>query len=332
MNRAIFQRLLIGVLIFVFFLLGLMIARLPKKEPLGVIGLPTSNPFVLQSDESKQPESFTILFGGDLMFDRHIRLGMEKNGVEHILAPLRETFLAHDMVVANLEGPVTTFPSKSVGSAVGSTNNFLFTFDPSIVPMLKGNNFELLSLANNHIRNFDVEGVEQTKRFLDEGGVGYFGYTGEELASSERVKFIEKEGKKLAFVGVNQFVSKGFDIGEEDVIFARQNADIVIVMPHWGNEYEPHSGTVIEAYAHKLIDLGADLIIGSHPHVIQQVEEYREKKIYYSLGNFVFDQYFEPAVQKGWLVAVEVHPDSSMQFKEIPIRLNKGGQTTLVQE
>jgi poly-gamma-glutamate capsule biosynthesis protein CapA/YwtB (metallophosphatase superfamily) len=279
-----------------------------------------------------EPQTFSILFGGDLMFDRSIRQSMNKNGVNFILEPLRQTLRSYDLVVANLEGPITTFPSRSVNSALGSTNNFIFTFDQEIVSMLKDHNFSLLSLGNNHIRNFGVEGVTQTKTFLRDGGIGFFGDTGEESTSEERVVFIEKEGKKLAFVGVNQFVSNGFENGEKDVIFARSRADIVIVMPHWGNEYWPESGSVIEEYAHRFIDLGADVIIGSHPHVIQQVEEYRGKKIYYSVGNFVFDQYFEEAVKKGMLVGVEVHPDGALDFKEMFIQLKPNGQTVLLAE
>lgn len=331
MNRYKSKLVLLLALVFVGVMFGCIWLGFTKLFSHGPQALPYAHPLTSMSPEATklEPKSFTILFGGDLMFDRHIRQSMDRNGPNFILEPLRQTLLSYDLVVANLEGPITTFPSKSVGSAVGSTNNFLFTFPISVVPMLKEYNFGLVSLANNHIRNFDVEGIDQTKSFLTQENVGFFGNTGEELLSEQRVKFIEREGKKLAFVGVNQFVSGGFEAGEEDVIFARRNADIVIVFPHWGNEYQPNSGPVIEEYAHRLVDLGADLIIGSHPHVIQQVEEYHGKMVYYSLGNFVFDQYFEPAVKKGMLVAVEVHPDNVLTFSEIPIELKVGGQTML---
>lgn len=282
--------------------------------------------------DAHEYELFTLLFGGDLMFDRSIRQSMEKRGSDFVLMPLRETLLSYDAVIANLEGPITTFPSKSVNSTFGSTNNYIFTFHPDIVSMLNDFNFSLVSLGNNHIRNFGVEGITQTKNFLREGGIGFFGNTGEESSSQERIYFMEKENKRLAFVGVNQFVANGFAVGEEDILFAREQSDIVIVLPHWGNEYWPESGDVIKKQAHRFIDLGADLIIGSHPHVVQQVEEYQGKKIYYSLGNFVFDQYFDEEVKKGLLVGLEIYPDGRMDFKEIPIQLKLNGQTTLLKE
>lgn len=312
--------------IFVFFLIFVISVAffVFTKDRFSVPSQFTSSEHVEQTPE---PQPFRILFGGDMMFDRNVRTSMERNGVNHVLSPVQETLLSYDMVVANLEGPITPFPSKSVGSAIGSPRNFTFTFDPSIVPMLKEHNIQIVSLANNHIQNFGPEGVISSKQYLQEGEIHYFGYTGEEESSVERVYFLEKNGKKFAFVGVNQFVSQGFETGEEDVKFARENADIVIVMPHWGNEYEPHSGLVIEGHAHRLVDAGADLIIGSHPHVIQQKEEYKGKTIYYSLGNFVFDQYFEEAVRKGMLVGVEFQPDGKMTFTEISTYLKGDGQT-----
>jgi gamma-polyglutamate biosynthesis protein CapA len=280
-------------------------------------------------------QSVRLLFGGDLMFDRHIRGWIEREGAAYVLAPLEPTFQKYDAVIANLEGPVTTFPSRSVGSAVGSTNNFIFTFSPNIVPMLKKNKFEMVSLGNNHITNFGQEGVIQTKKFLSEGGIGYFGNTGYEATPEERTLYSDIGGYQIAFIGLNQFVADGFAEGLADVKAAKQSqaADLIIVMPHWGNEYWPESGPVIENQAHQLIEAGADLIIGAHPHVTQQVEEYQGKRIYYSLGNFVFDQYFQPEVMAGLLVGVTISTDENgeilLNFEELPIRIDKNGQTYL---
>jgi len=82
--------------------------------------------------------------------------------------------------------------------------------------------------------------------------------------------------------------------------------------------------------AHQLIDEGADLVIGSHPHVVQGIENYQGKKIYYSLGNFVFDQYFEEAVKNGLLVEARIDPNSGqLSFEDYPIRISKTGETEL---
>src|SRR3989304_1399219 len=139
---------------------------------------------IVLTPEPVQP--IKLLFGGDVMLDRHIRQYMETNGVEFPLTPMAETLAQYDVVIANLEGPITTSPSRSVNSAVGSTNNFIFTFDPNVVPMLKQHRF-IVNLGNNHILNFGVDGVVQTKQFLTDGEVEFFGNTSTEASSLDRI-------------------------------------------------------------------------------------------------------------------------------------------------
>ena len=275
------------------------------------------------------PKPLRILFGGDLMFDRHIRQKIEKSGADFILSPLSDLFATYDLAIANLEGPVTDKPSKSVNSEVGSTNNYIFTFSPEILPMLYRFKLRLLNLGNNHILNFGQDGLIQTRQHLTQYQIDSFGNSGTEATSSARVFVNLNTQPTLAFVNYNQFVNDGFATALEDVKYAVSLAEVVIVMPHWGIEYEPRANNFIQRQAHQLIDAGADLIIGGHPHVVQQSEVFLGKSIYYSLGNFVFDQYFEPAVQQGLLIGVEIYPDQTIKVVEIPIVLDKNGQTRL---
>lgn len=288
---------------------------------------PTSSP--QPSPTPTQP--VRLLFGGDLMFDRDIRLAINKNGANFILEPLKPLFTSYDLVVTNLEGPVTTNPSRSVGSVPGSTDNFIFTFDPIILPMLFDHNMKLVNLGNNHIHNFGRAGVDQTKQLLSEHQLSYFGNTGSEATPSARVTIKQMGPHTIAFVNHNQFTVDGFTTALEDLAYATQATDLVIVMTHWGNEYETEAKGVIVDQAHQLVDLGADLIIGTHPHVVQQHEEYRGKRIYYSLGNLVFDQYFSKETQQGLLVGVTIHPSGELAFEEFPITMLRNGQTKLSQ-
>lgn len=294
-----------------------------------------TNVLLYSNPTSPTPNKTTtkLLFGGDIMLDRSIRQKMVQHGVDFPLEPLFETMINYDAVIANLEGPVTDFPSISVNSAIGSTNNFIFTFDPSVVPMLKNHRISIVNLGNNHIRNFGENGVTQTKNYLTKSNIQFFGNTGLEENTQERVLYTTINGHKLAFVNVNQFVTDGFQTGLTDVTSAHATGvDFVIVMPHWGNEYEEIANSVIQSQAHQLIDAGADLIIGSHPHVVQQVEEYQGKKIYYSLGNFIFDQYFSDETKTGLLVGVTILPNQTLVFEELPIKLDINGQTSLILE
>lgn len=273
-----------------------------------------------------------LLFGGDLMFDRNIRVRMQEHGVAHPLAQLTALFNTYDAVIANLEGPVTTFPSRSVGSEPGSANNFFFTFQPEIVPMLRDNNVTIVNLGNNHITNFGTAGVAQTKQFLQAGGIDFFGNTGLEVQAAERILYRTFDKTTIAFVNLNQFTPGGFETALVDTKTATASADLVIVMPHWGEEYVPKPNQTIRDQAQQLLAAGADAIIGSHPHVIQSIHNYEGKQVYYSLGNFVFDQYFMPQVQKGLLVEMRIWPDHRLEYEEIPIQLEVTGQTTVVSE
>jgi len=264
-----------------------------------------------------------IIFGGDLMFDRNIRLQAEKaGGYDFFFTNLAPLFQEADLVVANLEGPITSFASQSVGTLPGSPKNFIFTFSPTVVKTLKQNNFHLLNLGNNHILNFGPEGLAQTKNYLKTAGLNFFGNTGDD---EERYFIWQKDNLKIGLVNYNQFVPHGFVAAQEDILKARSQADLVVLYAHWGEEYQERPSQTIKEQAHQLIEAGADLIIGSHPHVIQSVELYQGKKIYYSLGNLLFDQYFSPETQKGLLVVLTIDPKTrAFSFQDLTVQMASG--------
>lgn len=266
------------------------------------------------------------------MFDRNIRLrAQERGNYEFIFENLIPIFSKADAIVANLEGPVTDFPSRSVGSVPGSTNNYFFTFSPNVLTTLSRWPF-IVNLGNNHILNFGQDGLAQTYNYLAETAVPYFGYVQPE---QETKSFLIKEigGITFGFVNYNQFVTGGKQQAFADIAEIRPMVEILVIYTHWGNEYVQEN-QVIKDLGYQFVDTGADLIIGSHPHVVQGTEDYKGKRIYYSLGNFVFDQYFETAVKNGLLVEAEVCRSIETQsfdweFIDYPIQLNKDGTTSL---
>jgi len=300
---------------------------------------PTSTIFITPTLTHKQ--EISIIFAGDMMFDRHIREKAVSKGYDFILEDFKVLFNSADLVVANLEGPVTNFASKSVGSAVGSTNNYFFTFDPQILKTLKKYNIKIVNLGNNHINNFRSEGIKQTYQYLEKENINYFGDIGyfaniesnENNQNNDRFYLWKLESFTIAFVSFNQFVSNAMQHTIDDLQIVKQQADFIIVYPHWGNEYQLIAGAPISTWAHKFIDLGADLVIGAHPHVVQQKQEYKGKTIYYSLGNFVFDQYFSNEVRKGLLVKVTLDLDTKEYIiEEFVTQLDKSGKTLLLNE
>ena len=267
----------------------------------------------------------TILFGGDLMFDRWIRTVSRKKGGDFILSPMEEVLKRADVVVANLEGSITDEPSVSEMSVPGSPENYLFTFPPDTAELLARKNITLVNIGNNHILNFKIEGVKETTDRLLKAGVQSFGSP---LKGATRYSIRDIHGVKIAFVNYNQFISDGREKVFDDVKSVESIAQLVIVYAHWGDEYTEASITT-KLLAHELIDAGADLIIGSHPHIVQESERYKEKMIYYSLGNFVFDQYFQPETEKGLLVKASFDSNTNaIVTEEVPIVLNRNGQTT----
>jgi len=287
-----------------------------------------------QATPTPTPQCATLLFGGDMMFDRHIReKAQAKGNYDFIFDSLSPLFSEADAIVANLEGPVTDFPSRSVGSEIGSTNNYFFTFDPKVITETLAQWPFIMNLGNNHILNFGQEGLSQTYRYLKDSGLTYFGYT---QPDQDEFAYVIKEinGITFGFVNYNQFVTGGKERVFSDMAEIRDSVEVLVVYTHWGNEYVQEN-QVIKDLAHQLVEAGADLIIGSHPHVVQGVEDYEGKRIYYSLGNFVFDQYFEEVVQNGLLVESKVcRSDDFKSFDweliDHPIQLNTDGTTTLI--
>lgn len=270
-----------------------------------------------------------VLFVGDMMFDRTIRKRMEANGADSIFACVSDHLSKYDAVFGNLEGPITSNSSVSVGTVPGDLSNMRFTFPVEIAGLLNKNNVKAVSLANNHILDFGKSGVEETRNALTKAEVSWFG----DPVKPENKTFIYQN--KFAIVGFNQFL--GVDSVEKTVseikklkIENSQNNKLVkiIVFAHWGEEYVG-ANYYQKLQAKQFIDAGADLVLGAHPHVIQEVEEYKGKKIYYSLGNFIFDQWWNDEVRRGMGVEVTLK-DDILTTNTILFESARDGKTCLI--
>lgn len=275
-------------------------------------------------DVSEEKSDIKILFGGDMMFDRFIRTVIAHHGDGFVFDKMRETLASETVVVANLEGPITENQSVSEKSIMGEAKNYVFTFPSQTAALLKQHNVSIVNLGNNHILNFQAAGVLDTKRLLAEARVSFFGSP---LSGDTRTFTRDFDGTKVAFVNYNQFIYQGKEKAFADIADVRGQADIVIVYAHWGVEYAPVQSAIREL-AHQFIDSGADAIIGSHPHIVQEKEEYHGKMIYYSLGNFIFDQYFRDDTQTGLCVEMVINQKTKkISWRDIPIILENNGQT-----
>ena len=266
--------------------------------------------------------SIEILIVGDMMLDRNVRNIIDKKGFEHFFAGVKDLVQGADIAVANLEGPFTIYPSVTASLKNKALH---FTFDPALALALADLGFDILGLANNHTMNFGSDGFEMTKRFIGSSGMSYYG---DPNNKDELSTIITKNGIRVGFVGFHEFTYYNFDKIFAEVARLRPEVDVLIVSPHWGPEYETQPTEKMVKWAHQFIDLGADAVIGAHPHVVGQTEDYKGKKIFYSLGNFAFDQYFSEATMNGLGVIIKVEKNKDkfdLKYKEIPIRVDREG-------
>ena len=246
--------------------------------------------------------SATILIGGDLMFDRKIRLFGQTSSYESLLAPLLPLFHSADLVIANLEGPITSQPSQTLRPDKTTTKSLTFTFAPIVAKALAKSGVTAVSLANNHTDNFGSKGLIETRKFLQAAEVGYFGSPWNATTTD---LVISRNGIRIALVGYHAF-HEGFEQILENIRQHKADGDFVIVMPHWGVEYATTSSAQQRSQARALVSAGADAVIGSHPHVVMDHEWIGQVPVFYSLGNLLFDQYFSPEVMKGNLVKLHL--------------------------
>lgn len=249
------------------------------------------------------PNSLTILMGGDIMFDRGVRQLGQAYGYDSLFANITPLFKTADIVVANLEGPVTSNQSKTLLPNGTYGSQLTFTFATTTPAALVKAGVNLVSLANNHTDNFGQSGYKETQHWLDAAGLAWFG---DPWNSTSTERIVCQKGMCIAFVGYHAFIP-GFDRIVKEVKRLSDLGDFVIVMPHWGVEYSPHSTADQEAKARALVAAGADAIIGSHPHVVEDHEWIGSVPVYYSLGNLLFDQYFSTSTMSGELVEMRLN-------------------------
>lgn len=271
-----------------------------------------------------QDQEATILFVGDMSFDRYLRQKAEQFGSEHLFSCIDPLLGEADVVVGNLEGPITDHASVSAGSVVGSPANFRFTFPPETAPLLHAHGIRIVNLGNNHIRDFGTDGIASTRAYLGAAGVASFGG----IAGDEPPYRTELAGVPVSFVSYNQFGGGPAEAVAGTIAAERAAGRTVIVYTHWGEEYMPPTPRVRET-ARLFAESGASLVVGSHPHVIQERETISTTPVYYSLGNFIFDQYWNEEVSTGLVLRVTVSADG-ITVEEERVRMGRDGRTCLV--
>ena len=253
----------------------------------------------LETASTTQDQEASIIFVGDIMLSRGVAQKIkEHNDYNYPFLKIGDYLKSADFVFGNLETSLIKGREISSGEMV-------FRADPELADVLKSFGFAVVSLANNHTMNFGKAALENTLITLLKAGVEYAG-AGSSALEAYNPGIIEKNGISFAFlaytdsdvVPVSYFATATtagvalMDINKmaEAVKLAKQRADLVIVSMHSGIEYKDYPNNRQTNFARAAVTAGADLVIGHHPHVVQTAEQYKGKYIFYSLGNFIFDQ------------------------------------------
>lgn len=268
------------------------------------VGLSYSLIYLAQStgDEHKlklQGANMTLIFTGDVMMGPKVETVLAAG--QNVFEDLEPTFERSDLVVINLEAPFTN-----------STDNWKqlipLKADPQYAYLLKDNHINVANIANNHIMDYGPTGFYETIGILKADNISYMG-AGENLDKASQPAYFNVSNKTIAIVSFYDNVTftyyapeeiqsatntrpgyapASWDVVKKSIDTAKNNSDFVIVCFHYGNEYEQTHDQYQENLSRKSIDEGADLVIGNHAHITQDVELYKEKLIFYSLGNCVF--------------------------------------------
>lgn len=252
--------------------------------------------------------SATFIIGGDVMFGRGIAKLFENNLADSFSLLGDRVLWGTDASILNFEGAISKSPFDPDEKDVDGYPIFLF--NPISATALRDVGVTMVGLANNHSDNAGVRGVEDTHEVLNENGIQWFG--GHDEDDIGLVGRFEGEGISVTVLGINTF-SVVPDITHQ-IKTLRSKGERVIVFAHWGDEFSLRHNNQQVLMAHDWIDAGADLVVGSHPHVVQDVDVYKGRPIVYSLGNFLFDQQFPEETQKGMLLAGEFTQDGLMLF------------------
>jgi poly-gamma-glutamate synthesis protein (capsule biosynthesis protein) len=274
------------------------------------------------------------------MLARSVGQQVQKNGPQVVFAGVQPVLEKADILVGNLECSIT--------SAGRSQHNKTYTFaaPPETAQALALGGFDVLALANNHAMDYGAQGLADTIDYLNQNGMAGVG-AGTNATEAHRPVILERNGLRMAFLAyVNVPIeNSGFDTKSWvatssqpgiawadldqitlDVITAKKEADVVIVLLHSGYEITtiiPNISKDQRLAAHTAIDAGATLVIGSHTHFLESIERYRDGLIAYSLGNFVFDDY-QGIANASIILGVVLTPTGYKSYEWVPVLIKNG--------
>ena len=285
------------------------------------------NPMTKVSEQ--YPDDIVINFTGDVSFATYVNSYVKKHGIDYPFENVKEIFHADDLTVINFESAIT---DRKIPE--NPKKEYNFRSSSKTPKALKNASVEVVSLANNHSMDFGREGFSDTLKLLEKEGISRLG-GGKNKDDAKKPYVFEKNGIKIGFLNYSKVVpstswyalpNRAGILGAYDgqlpevlkaVKEARTQVDFLVVAIHWGkNPSEKVRKEEIKT-GHALVDSGADLVLGHHPHCLQGAEFYNGGAIFYSLGNFIFPN-MGGNCDKTAILQLVIDADGNSSYKFIP--------------
>ncbi|HKZ34778.1 MAG TPA: CapA family protein [Patescibacteria group bacterium] len=279
----------------------------------------------VQTPLSRKEKEITLYAVGDVGLGRSINAFLKKEKdlsfpFKKVLGVLKPV----DIVLVNLEGPF-------LKDCPVTTTGFRFCSEFDHVAVLTAGSVDIVNLANNHMGDYGDQGVKQTEEALTHQHISYTGL--------HNIAYKKVRDVTFSFVGFtdipasSDLVSRATEEELKSLLSeARGTSDVVVSIFHWGEEYSKTPTIRQQELAHSSIEMGADIVIGHHPHWVQSLEVYQRKLIMYSLGNFVFDQMWSKETREGVIAKLTFQENFLTSYSFTPILIEQYGQPRLLEE
>jgi gamma-polyglutamate biosynthesis protein CapA len=304
---------------------------------LSITGLSFLNKPAISKVQKEENLIFTGTMVGDMMFGRHVEKVSSKYGEEALFQYVKPYLESSDYVTGNFENPVT------LQDDYPKADKYIhLSTKAQSVTALKNLNFSVLNFANNHAMDFGEQGLIDTLQTFEDHHLDVVGAGRNLEEAKNKISYQKINDLTVATLGFTDAYVKGFSALENSggilpadpelfmplIAKAKQQANLVVVHMHWGQEYDNEPQIRQKQMAKAIADSGADIIIGHHPHVLSSVEIYNNTLIAYSLGNFVFDQGWS-RTRDSTLLQYKLYKSGKAAFEFIPLRIREAQPTPL---
>jgi poly-gamma-glutamate synthesis protein (capsule biosynthesis protein) len=281
--------------------------------------------FCFRSSTGRDIQRFSILFVGDILLANEAERHIHDKGLDYPFWKIKEELLKYDFIFANMESPITRRGIPVIDKP------YIFRVKPEDAVCLKDLKIDAVSISNNHLMDYNHEGMVDTIATLDRLNIMHTG-GGRNLAEARRPALLKYGYTNIIILAycnrppLDHYATDDrpgiapldIQIIRDDIAAYKLSDNIVVVSLHWGIEQTSRPQSAQIAMAHQIIDASADAVVGHHPHWPQGIEIYRNKPVIYSLGNFI-NGYINPIEQDNIAVALYYAGTSLERMKVIPL-------------